>query len=140
VSLAPLIADILGGDPALSDVTVRCAPDLCAWADPHRVEQIVVNYLSNALKYGAAPIVVDVVADMGWTELRVHDTGPGVPAEQLSSLFGRFTPGTRTVHRSTGLGLSIARHLARALDGDVWYERSETGGACFAVRLPAANA
>jgi signal transduction histidine kinase len=136
VDVGQLVAEVVATDPGLAGVEVDAPGVPIAWADPLRLEQIVVNYLSNACKYGDPPVRVEVRAKMGWVELRVHDCGSGVPAELQANLFGRFAPGGSRRARSTGLGLSIARSLARALDGDAWYEPSRYGGACFAARLP----
>ena len=69
-------------------------------------------------------------------EIRVRDSGPGVPAEALGRLFERFFRAQADQTRGTGLGLAIVRDLAHAAGGDAWYEAGG-GGGCFGVSLPA---
>jgi PAS domain S-box-containing protein len=108
-------------------------------ADPDHLEQILVNYVSNALKYGEPPIRVEARGDGDWVAIRVRDEGQGVPPEFEARLFEEFAQAPSAHGGSgTGLGLSIVRGLAVAQGGDAWYERNEPHGSCFAVRLPAA--
>jgi signal transduction histidine kinase len=72
-------------------------------------------------------------------ELRVCDSGPGIPAEFAPRLFEKFaqaSTGSTRGASGTGLGLSIVQGLARANDGEVWYEPNQPRGSVFAVRLP----
>jgi signal transduction histidine kinase len=122
----------------------RSAGSLDVLADPDHVEQILVNYLGNALKYGEAPICVDVStsADGAFVEVRVCDAGSGVPERFRDQLFEKFSQASTGAARSatgTGLGLSIARGLAEANGGETWYEPRPNGGAIFGVRLPRAG-
>jgi len=75
-------------------------------------------------------------------EVRVPDSGPGVPPEFMPSLFGRFaradTMATRA-HKGTGLGLSIVRGLAEVNGGQARYEPNVPNGSCFVVELPAGD-
>jgi PAS domain S-box-containing protein len=123
------------------DVAVEVEDDLEVLADPDHLRQIVTNYLTNALKYGRAPIRIEAASADGAVEVRVRDQGEGVPEDFVPRLFERFAqaPGVAQAHRGTGLGLSIVRGLARAQGGDAWYEANEPSGACFGVRLPRAG-
>ena len=122
------------------EVAIRGAAGVRALADPRRLEQILTNYLTNARKHGAGPIGVEVSGTDRWVELRVTDRGPGVSAEFAPSLFQKFSQAVQAGGRvrGCGLGLAIVRSLAEAQGGVVWYEPIPAGGACFAVRLPAA--
>ena len=125
-----VVSDLRGGRP-----DVR--------ADADHVEQIVLNYLSNAVKYGALPIQIriDDGDHEGFVALRVCDAGEGVPETFRSRLFEKFSQAsTGSARRSsgTGLGLSIVKGLAEANGGDAWYEDNEPRGAVFGVRLPRA--
>lgn len=123
-----------------TDVELRCAPGLVAHADPQHLGQILVNYLSNAARYGAPPLAVEAHDTGDWVEIRVRDHGPGVPAEFVAELFEPFTRGRDardTAVDGTGLGLAIVQELARAEGGAAWYEANDPHGSCFAVRLPA---
>lgn len=123
-------------------VVLRCPDDLEVLADPDHLEQIVINFVSNASKYGAPPIEVAAMPQGNWVELRVCDQGAGVPEEFVPHLFERFSQASEGSRRSsvgTGLGLSIVQALARAQSGEVWYEPNSPRGSIFAVRLPRAG-
>lgn len=116
-------------------------------SDPPHLQQIVVNLVTNAVKYGRAPITVAAgyegpsINGEDFAVLRVSDSGDGVPAAFVPQMFERFTQSDLRTRRSgagTGLGLSIVKGLAEAQDGEVWYEPNEPRGARFCVRLPAA--
>jgi signal transduction histidine kinase len=115
--------------------------DLVAYGNRARVEQIVLNLLSNAIKYTAPGGRIGLSSEIhsGRVEIRVSDTGHGIPREKLDSIFEPFTriemDLTRTTE-GTGLGLAISRHLARAMMGDLT-ARSEVGrGSMFTLTLP----
>ena len=116
--------------------------ELVAYGNRARVEQIVLNLLSNAIKYTAPGGRVGLSSGLhaGRVEIRVSDTGHGIPREKLDSIFEPFTrlemDLTRTTE-GTGLGLAISRHLARAMMGDL-IARSDLGrGSIFTLTLPA---
>jgi signal transduction histidine kinase len=124
-------------------VTVNDPTPLFVMADRDHVEQILVNYLSNAFKYGAAPFRLDVSRDGGAAVIRMCDGGDGVPDAFVPRLFERFSRGPSAVAQGvsgTGLGLAIVRELARAQGGEAWYEHNQPKGACFCLRLPLAEA
>ena len=126
---------------AATQVTNDCPPSLMVLADPDRLTQILTNFISNALKYGAHPIHVEANGDGDWVELRVCDSGRGVPATFVPYLFDKFSQASRGLSRTaegTGLGLAIVKQLVEAHGGTVWYEPSPSGGSQFCVRLPAA--
>lgn len=108
-------------------------------ADARRLEQILVNYLTNAFKHGSCPITVSIEEASGSVEVRVADSGPGVPADFVPHLFEKFSQAARGGMRARGcgLGLAIVRSLAEGQGGQAWYEPRPHGGACFVVRLPA---
>lgn len=118
-----------------SDIVVECPSGLMAMADPDWLQQIVTNYVSNAARYGAPPVLVGARRVDDAVELRVSDAGTGVPDDLRPRLFTKFARGRRDM--GNGLGLFIVRELARAQGGDAWYEPAQGGGAGFAVRLPA---
>jgi PAS domain S-box-containing protein len=111
---------------------------LAVLADPDHVEQILLNYVSNALKYGRPPVRVEGRRRHRWAEIVVSDAGDGVPEEFVPRLFEKFAQAGRVRSGSgTGLGLSIVRGLARAQGGEAWYEQGDPGSR-FCVRLPLA--
>lgn len=127
----------LGDGP--DSVEISVTRSLRAFADPEHVHRILTNYISNALKYGASPVRVHGRAARSWAEIRVCDHGDGVPEELVPMLFTKFVrprSGGSVKRRGSGLGLSIARGLARANGGDSWFEPNSPRGACFCVRLP----
>lgn len=123
------------------EVKVVGAPDLAVEADPDHVRRILVNYLSNAFKYGAPPVQVRVDHDDDMVTIAVADTGEGIAQELVDRLFDRFarSPQTADGDKGTGLGLSIVQGLARANGGDAWYEPNDPQGARFAVSFPRAT-
>jgi signal transduction histidine kinase len=140
--LNQLVANVLEDFDDRS-VAVDAPTPLLVVADRDHVEQMLVNYLTNAFKYGAPPYRVSLSRRDGVAEVRVRDAGAGVPADFLPRLFERFARGEAAVEQGvggTGLGLSIVRELARAQGGDAWYEQSNPAGATFCLSLPLAAA
>jgi len=114
------------------------------YADESRVRQILANYLSNAVKFTrAGEVVVHVHArpfDDGRHEFhfRVHDTGPGIPADQMHRLFRDFSQTDGSIARrfgGTGLGLAISRRLAELQGGCAWAESVVGVGSSFCFTL-----
>jgi signal transduction histidine kinase len=122
-------------------IRMHADAELVVRADPDHVQRILGNYLTNALKYGAAPITAEAASEGNFVDVRVCDHGRGIPEEFTGRLFSKFsrseTEETRS-HPGTGLGLSIVRGLAVANGGDVWYEPNAPEGSCFGVSLPRA--
>ncbi|MBN1148730.1 MAG: HAMP domain-containing protein [Anaerolineales bacterium] len=144
VSLAGKIVERFKHQAASHEVDLRLehpAPDLTVCVDPMRVEQILSNLLSNALRYTpqGGQIVVGLQSTPRGAQLSVHDSGPGIPVEALPRLFERFYRGDRSRSRSeggTGLGLAIARQLAEAHSGTLTAANHPQGGALFVLELP----
>jgi signal transduction histidine kinase len=110
-------------------------------ADHDAVTQVLVNLLSNAEKYAGAhrEITVEVAPREPLVEVRVLDRGLGVPpgcGEKIFEQFYRAHDSLNSGVQGSGLGLTLARQIARAHGGDVTYEPREGGGSCFALRLP----
>ncbi len=121
----------------LADVRVEVKGSAVAFVDPSIVDHIVTNLVTNALRYGQAPVLVSAVVEGGQVRISVEDAGPGVAHEIEETLFERFTRAgvARDRVAGTGLGLAIARAYARAHSGDLRYERGHPG-ARFVVELP----
>jgi two-component system sensor histidine kinase BaeS len=110
-------------------------------SEPRRLEQIVVNLLSNALRYTDAggSVRVSVRAQDGVVVLSVRDTGIGMSEEDLPHVFTRFWRGEKSRSRATGgagIGLSIVKELVRAHGGHVEVESTPGEGSTFTVTLP----
>ena len=108
-------------------------------ADPKRVQQVVRNLLENARKYGGDQVLVEGFAHGEQYVLVVSDNGPGVPDGSEQQIFEHFEQLSKGDSRSSsgiGLGLPIARRLARAMGGDVWYERRFPTGSRFCFSMP----
>jgi two-component system sensor histidine kinase BaeS len=110
-------------------------------ADPARVEQILLILLDNALRHTPSGGSVDVVVgrDGPMATMAVVDTGEGIPLQDQPFVFDRFYRGDRSREgRSAGLGLAIARGLARAHGGAIDLVSAPGAGSTFTLRLPAA--
>lgn len=118
------------GRPARWPVAVGHAP----W-----VEEIWVNYLSNAAKYGGPTVTLGAdVVETGQARFWVHDDGPGLSPEVQPALFAAFARGEATEADGHGLGLSIVRRIADRLDGTCGVESAPGAGTRFWFALPLA--
>ena len=123
----------------------QCRPvSLTARADRAKVQQILLNVLSNAVKFtepgGHVQVRCSGAGDR--VQIQVRDTGIGIPAERLSTIFEPSVHGGRALNRSTertGLGLAISRHLARGMGGDLTAESRVGGGSTITLTLPRAG-
>jgi two-component system phosphate regulon sensor histidine kinase PhoR len=113
------------------------------FADRHRLEQILINLVDNAIKFnhpgGRVTVDADSMEGANHQVIKVRDTGPGISAEHLPRVFERFYRIDKARSREaggTGLGLAIVKHLTRAHGGEA-YVTSEVGvGSEFAIKLP----
>ncbi len=111
--------------------------------DRPQVRRLLSNLVENALRHGPAGGTVTVSvgpAEEGTAQVRVHDEGGGIPPEALPHLFDRFYRTDQSRTRATGgvgLGLSIAREIARRHGGDIAVTSRPQEGTTFVVRLPA---
>jgi two-component system phosphate regulon sensor histidine kinase PhoR len=115
--------------------------EVLCWTDRQAIEQVITNLLTNAVRYTNAGGRIDVhlLPTEDSVEIRVADTGIGIQESDLQRIFERFyrVDASRSrVIGSTGLGLSIVRHLVRTLGGEVRVESQVGRGSTFSVRLP----
>ena len=115
--------------------------DLVARADMARTEQILLNLLTNAVKYTEAGGRVEVTIGREGPDVwvGVADTGLGIPEDRLEAIFEPFVQVGRTLsstHEGTGLGLAISRDLARGMGGELSVQSVEGAGSTFTLRLP----
>jgi signal transduction histidine kinase len=113
-------------------------------ADPEKLRQILLNLLSNALKFTRAggTVRVECVADDDETYVCVRDSGIGIPSAMLDEIFDPFVQVNRGFDApadGVGLGLAISRNLARAMGGDLSVTSELGGGSTFELRLPRAR-
>ena len=132
-----LVDDLAEGG---ANVRVLEASPLQVEGDPLALRRLVGNLLDNAVKYGGGA-ACRVLARQDKAFLLVEDEGGGVPDDELEHLFTPFVRGGSARDPATGgvgLGLAIARAIARSHGGEVWLERRSEGGLCANVELPLA--
>ncbi len=128
-------------------VTVAAEGELTADADPQRIEQVLVNLLSNALRHTPRESQVTIELsrpDADVVSIRITDSGPGIPDQLLDHVFERFFRGDRGRSRGkdgdgTGLGLAVARSIVEAHGGKITVENAPGAGASFSFTIPAAR-
>ncbi len=121
-----------------------CPPGITAMTDRSKTEQILLNLLSNSVKFTeeGGEITFACGARPGVVWITLHDTGIGIPAGQLETIFAPFVQVGRSLanpKEGTGLGLAISRDLARAMRGDLTVESQEGTGSIFTLTLPAVD-
>lgn len=139
--------------PFVSDVVERVAPQMeaagCSFtlnlcedvqieADIYRIEQVIVNILTNALKYGAGkPIRIEIEKFTYKVRLLVHDEGPGINPEDSERIFQRFERATHGREISgLGLGLYISRQIVQQHEGALYVVSQSGKGSTFVMELP----
>jgi signal transduction histidine kinase len=149
--VAPLVAEVQGMvEPQASEKGLvlrrgHRAPDATVLADPDRARQILLNLVHNAIKFtppGGA-VTVSWHLDGSVVRIEVADTGPGIPAEHLASVFEPFVQLDSELNRQapgTGLGLAISRELARSMGGDLTATSEPGKGSVFRLSLVRAEA
>jgi two-component system, OmpR family, phosphate regulon sensor histidine kinase PhoR len=149
VELAPLVQHLLDERQERvkdKNVTVRneVPAELFVRADTDRLEQVLLNLVDNAIKYGGSSVSVTVGARMageGLVEIHVADNGPGIAPEHRERIFERFYRVDRARSRDqggTGLGLAIVKHIVQSHGGEVWVKSEPGQGSTFYFTLPLA--
>jgi len=108
--------------------------------DPVALRRLFENLIENARRYGGGRIAVRVLTAGDGREIRIEDDGPGLPADQLEAVFQPFLRGEASRNRATGgtgLGLGIAKSIARAHGATLRLENRPEGGLAAIVRFPA---
>lgn len=118
-----------------------CGNSLAVWADEEKLHQVVLNVLSNAVKFTdtGGLVTVDCVTDAAIAYLRVADTGRGIAPDELGRVFERFVQVGRNLRRTgegSGLGLAISRDLIRAMGGDIAAKSAVGQGSTFSIAVP----
>lgn len=141
VDLAAVVDSIC---EALEDEDIHVeVPSLTAQADPLRLEQVLLNLVVNALRYGDPPVTIEAVATDAEVVVTVRDEGPGVATEFESAMFEAFhqqSTGDRRDAEGLGLGLFLSRELMHAMGGTIAYRREDDRSTCFDLTLPLVGA
>lgn len=118
--------------------TVNTQGSVVGWWDRLRIEQVVTNLISNAVKYAPGrPIEITVARTGNNVRLTVKDHGPGIPPDKVGKIFERFEQGTaRNGRTGLGLGLYITRQIVQAHGGSIRVESKPGEGTTFIVDLP----
>jgi signal transduction histidine kinase len=133
------VASLLQARDQRLDLCVPAGP-VWVYGDRRRLEQALLNLLSNAHKFSptGAPIGLTMAADGDDVVWSVEDRGPGIVPEDRARLFERFfTSASDSGGSGTGLGLPIALAIAEAHGGTIEVESQPGKGSCFALRVPA---
>lgn len=146
--LAPVVIDTVAAmrvqaHAARIDLQLTCAPGLdhlLVEVDRDRMTQVLMNLVSNALKFAPPHSAVGVTLAQVGNALRitVGDRGPGIPKEFRERIFQRFAQAEGGIKNkaSSGLGLAISRQIVIEHGGELWFEDRSGGGTCFHVDLP----
>ncbi|MDP1535497.1 MAG: ATP-binding protein, partial [Rubrivivax sp.] len=124
--------------------SVTCASDLPQWllGDAHRLRQVLVNLLGNAVKFTReGEVALSLRCDADALVIEVSDTGIGVPADKLGAIFEPFVQADTGVAREfggSGLGLAITRRLVQVMDGTIAIDSEPGRGTVISLRLPLA--
>ncbi|HEY2026532.1 MAG TPA: HAMP domain-containing sensor histidine kinase [Gemmatimonadaceae bacterium] len=135
--------DLVAPQLQAKELTYRltdCDASVMATADPEKLQQVVLNLLSNAIKFTphGGRIGLSCGTDGVWTLVNVSDTGVGIEADRIDSIFDPFVQVDRTLsrpHEGVGLGLSISRDLVRGMGGTLTVRSTPGVGSTFTVRL-----
>ncbi|MGZ3453244.1 MAG: PAS domain S-box protein [Polyangiales bacterium] len=146
IDLEPLVAEVIDRlAPSTQGHPVRLVTDHVdtrAYADPGRIDQVITNLVSNAVKYGDAgtAVVVTIGGGAGEVEIAVENRGPGMSRDELDHLFARFgrMPSAEAMGvKGVGLGLFITKGIVEAHGGRIWAESTPSETTTFHVVLPA---
>lgn len=123
------------------NVEMLIPPDrLDAYTDRNKLEQILLQLLSNALKYTLeGAVTVETLIDDDFCSIRVSDSGIGIEPSELPHIFEEFRQVTKKLagtHEGTGLGLAVSKRLAEILQGTITAESAPNEGATFTLRIP----
>ena len=147
VNLADLVAQNLKLNRVLAarkeiELSLTCSPDLPrVWADPGKLQQVLNNLLSNALKFSQPQTRVTVVCTVVGAEVAVAvtDQGPGIPPGEIANLFKAFartSVKSTAGEKSTGLGLLITKRIVDGHGGRIWVDSEIGRGTTFTFTLP----
>ncbi|SDG93955.1 MULTISPECIES: hybrid sensor histidine kinase/response regulator [unclassified Duganella] len=125
-----------------TSITLEASTPVSGWWDEFRIEQIVVNLLTNAMRYGCQqPVSVSLTVEQDWARVDVRDCGPGVAPENQAKIFEPYERGVGSdAPAGLGLGLYISRQLAEVHEGSLTLHSTPGEGAVFSLTLPRRDA
>ncbi|MDD6795566.1 MAG: PAS domain-containing sensor histidine kinase [Clostridiaceae bacterium] len=120
-------------DTTVEEHKIKCAPE--------QMERVILNLISNAIKFTdkGGKILVDIKISDKWVDIRVKDTGIGVPENMKTKIFKRFVQGDKSLNRNSegsGIGLALVKSIVESHEGVVMVEETSTKGSVFLVKLP----
>ena len=146
VDLGALVREVAGAVEPLVQakplkLTVNSEEAVIVEGNPVHLKRLVINLLDNAIKFTPAQgkLEIGTAARDGHATLRVADSGPGIPAEDLPFIFNRFFRGRARDESGNGLGLSLCREIVRLHRGEIAVANRGDGGCEFIVTLPLAT-
>jgi signal transduction histidine kinase len=128
-------------DRKKTQIEVRYAESLSPVAlDRPKMSQVLLNLIGNAIKFSPNRSNIQITVDQEGTEVRisVRDSGPGIPADELSSVFSPFyrSQTSASTQPGSGLGLAICKRIVERHGGHIWAENPIAGGTVFQLTLP----
>jgi signal transduction histidine kinase len=144
VIIRPLLDEIIAGfQTEISQKQLNFKKEVAddvdfVWADRDRVIEVIVNLLSNAMKYTPSGGEIGVKVDRfsGDARFEIFDNGPGIASQDIARLFDKFERVTRGTQEGTGLGLAIAKDIVKLHRGKIWVESELGKGSRFIFILP----
>jgi signal transduction histidine kinase len=130
--------------PKSVEMVVTAVDQIRVYGDPDRLKQLLLNLIDNAIKYTPAEgkVYLALAKADGWATIEIKDTGIGIPPEDLPNIFDRFyrVDKARTRQQGgSGLGLSIAKSIAKAHGGEIHVKSVVGEGTTFTILLPVLN-
>lgn len=109
--------------------------------DPDKIERIILNLLANAIKFteSGGKIDVNIITDNTWVDIRIKDTGIGIPSHMKEFIFERFIQNDKSLNRNkegSGIGLSLVKSLVELHNGKVFLRNSSEEGSEFSILIP----
>jgi signal transduction histidine kinase len=137
VAVTEHLADLVASAGRDASLQIGWEGDVAVWADPNRLRQIARNLITNAIRYGGDPIRVVLGEGDAFGFVEVRDSGGPIPASRVATMFDPFVHGDsgRNTPNSVGLGLAVARSLARVMGGELTYQH-DGEESVFRLELP----
>ncbi len=129
----------IGQEKGVPAILKAAEPSVVAWADREKVLHVLVNLISNALKYTQkGSVSIEVSKNKTAAEVIVRDTGPGIIDEDKEKVFKKYfrSQSNSKAVKGTGLGLFISKELMESQNGNIWIEDNPGGGSIFRIRFP----